>query len=106
MVDVIVGMGDGCYSSTLCRLLPPRINPPLLREIFEISEYDILKEPPFKRKFSWIHCLIIKIFLGASPPDPNYVLTYTRWVWGAEPLRKKIANLGGILSFFHQKNND
>ena len=52
---------------TLCRLLTPL----LLREIFEISEEDILNSP-CKRKFSWIHCLISKIFLGASPPDPQF----------------------------------
>ena len=87
---------------------PPRIKlVSLLRKIFEISEEDILKSsPPFKWKFSWIHCLICKIFLGASPPDPQFFNDiYMGGLRGGAP-QEKIANLGAILSFFHQKNID
>ena len=80
------------------------INPPLLRENFEISKEDILKPPPLLRKiFPQIYCLIRKIFLGSSPPDSVYIGGGSGG-GGAPP--EKIANLGGIFGFFNQKKID
>ena len=78
------------------------INPPLLRESFEISKKDILTPPSLRENFPQIYCLIKKNFLGASPPDPLYIGGSGE----AEPHRKKIANLGGIFGFCYQKNID
>ena len=66
---------------------PLHINPPSFKEKFwDFRDGHIRTTPLLRENFPQTYCLIRKIFLGASPPDPLYIGFFiekilTRFSW-------------------------